>query len=1440
MKRYTYSWLLIVSLISMTACQEEKEEPIPVTPTLEITDSNIDVSYTQADIHLQVETKATIQEMVAEYSMDTAFASFEKANMSVTVDTKSGITRSNVTIRNLKEHTQYYLRCRALNKMGSIVSQPLHFSTKACQLAQIHTDSISNLTVSSVLLHATLVNWGSDTLPTVGFCYADHQNVTVEDNLILCLVPEKDTVSFSAPLEDLEDNKKYYFRAFAINCKGVAYGQTWTFTTTEIVLPSLSAFTISDITYTSAKAAAEVTADGGAPVLGRGICYSAQPNPTIESSCITCGEGVGAFSGNLTHLNDGKKYYVRAYAVNVKGVAYSQELSFTTNAYGLATVSTTNASNISYTSATVGGNVTADGGQTVTERGVCYSTSSIPTTSDSKTASGSGTGPFSCNLTGLSNGTTYYYRAYAINSKGTKYGERKSFTTNEYGLPVVSTNDVSGITAISAITGGKVTADGGDDVTDRGVCYGLTANPTISGTKVVNGYGLGSFTCNLMGLTEGTTYHVRAYATNSKGTSYGEDKTFTTTAYLMPTVTTASVTEVSYTTATAGGNVTADGGQTVTEKGVCFSTSSEPTIYNTKVAYTIGGIGAFTCALTALTPGTTYYVRAYAKNSKGTGYGNEVSFSTPDYGAPIVSTSSATNVSYTSATCGGNVTSDGAKTITERGICYSIIQNPTVDNSKVTSEGTMGAFSCDLTGLSDGTTYYFRAYAINAKGTSYGEERSFTTSGYKTPVVVTSVPNSITATTAICGGNVTSDGGMEITERGVCYSTWHELPNIDHPEDFKMTATPGTGVFTCELDGLISERNYYVRAYAINSKGITYGETKTFTTAALPKPSVGIYPSDYSYTTATFFGTSTSDSSYPVTERGFCYSSTQTTPDVNNATKVTCSLKPDYHLMDSNMFSSQVTDLTAGTMYYVRAFATNDVGTSYSELESFTTTAYQVPDVSTYSVSNITYTTATCGGNISSDKGQTVTARGVCYSTSSEPTIANNKVLSSTSYSSYSCEMTDLQPGTTYYVRAFATNSEGTGYGNEVSFTTVDYALPTVTTSDASYVSFEAAICGGNVTDDGASYVEDRGVCYATNPNPTMMDYTSSSGTGTGKFTCPLTDLSPNTTYYYRAFATNAKGTALGEVKSFTTVDYAAATIYYTANHKLAEKYGDPYYEEGYVSLDAFESALDVHTFENGEGMIRFTNKITKIGSYSFDNCKALITITLPYSVTTIEYNAFEGCSGLVSFEIPENVSSLSPGHVFNIFEECSSLTAIHVAENNQYFCDVDGVLFNKDKTILYQYPDAKPGDTYTIPNSVTELNDNAFKDCNQLTSVVFPNGLQKIEWGAFRNCKGITYVNIPDNVTYIGSYAFENCSNIHTLFLGSGLTGIDGLGFNNCSSLTSITSKAITPPSLYSNWGSPFQNVNKEIPVYVPGAFINAYKNASGWSSFTNIQAIP
>ena len=189
----------------------------------------------------------------------------------------------------------------------------------------------------------------------------------------------------------------------------------------------------------------------------------------------------------------------------------------------------------------------------------------------------------------------------------------------------VVTIEASSITHNSAISGGNITNDGGTSIIERGVCWNTSQNPTLSNEHTTDGSGSGSFTSSITGLNQNTAYCIRAYATNSIGTSYGSEVTFTTLT--TPALTTTEISDITDNSAKSGGDITDDGGTTVTARGVCWSTYQNPTIADNRTTDSSGS-GSFTSSLTGLSSGTIYYLRAYATNSAGTGYGQQVILNT--------------------------------------------------------------------------------------------------------------------------------------------------------------------------------------------------------------------------------------------------------------------------------------------------------------------------------------------------------------------------------------------------------------------------------------------------------------------------------------------------------------------------------------------------------------------------------------------------------------------------------------------------------------------------------------------------------------------------------------------------------------------------------------------------------------------------------------------
>ncbi len=226
-----------------------------------------------------------------------------------------------------------------------------------------------------------------------------------------------------------------------------------------ITVPTLGSTTVATtITATNAVTGGQITSSGGVPIISMGVCWSTSPNPTITNSTTFNGSGTFnnpiTFSSRITGLNTSTLYYVRAYATNGVGTSYGNQISFTTSSIlTLPTLTTTDLSLITASSATSGAIMYSDGGADVTARGVCWNNLPNPTTANAKTTDGTGFGSFTSNLTGLTGNTIYYLRSYATNSVGTAYGNELIFRTLEPGTVYIGGDNDNSFYKLDALTG---------------------------------------------------------------------------------------------------------------------------------------------------------------------------------------------------------------------------------------------------------------------------------------------------------------------------------------------------------------------------------------------------------------------------------------------------------------------------------------------------------------------------------------------------------------------------------------------------------------------------------------------------------------------------------------------------------------------------------------------------------------------------------------------------------------------------------------------------------------------------------------------------------------------------------------------------------------------------------------------------------------------------
>ena len=293
--------------------------------------------------------------------------------------------------------------------------------------------------------------------------------------------------------------------------------------------------------------------------------------------------------------------------------------------------------------------------------------------------------------------------------------------------------------------------------------------------------------------------------------------------------------------------------------------------------------------------------------------------------------------------------------------------------------------------------------------------------------------------------------------------------------------------------------------------------------------------------------------------------------------------------------------------------------------------------------------------------------------------------------------------------------------------------------------------------------------------------------------------------------------------------------------------------------VTSFEFGNEVEVIPSSlcQGMTKLTsitipNSVTSIGEWAFSNCYSLTSITIPNSVTSIGDDAFGGCS-LTSITIPNSVTSIGgsafcyclsltsvtiPNSVTKIgngaFSGCSSLTSINVDSNNPNYSSVDGVLFNKDKTTLVAYPGGKQG-AYTIPNSVTSIENDTFSGCYSLTSITIPNSVTSIGWYAFYGCSSLNSITIPNSVTSIGVAAFGNCFSLTSITIGNSVTSIREWAFDGCDKLVDVYCYATTPP--VTKGEDTFSHYNAFL--YVPCESKKAYVVDAVWGNFKYIECI-
>jgi putative cell wall-binding protein len=928
------------------------------------------------------------------------------------------------------------------------------------------------------------------------------------------------------------------------------------------------------ITLSTATAGGTVVGDGGSAITERGIIYSTSPNPMLGGSGVIkvadAENTIGDYSLNLTGLTPGTTYYVKAFASNAVGTTYGNEIQF----------------------ATKSSSITAQSNETLTENSLGNAEITL-TLKDNDFAEELDKDKFILNsapqgvsiksivrnddthavLTLDYNGTDFDSNidSFSITVDGSQLAEGGNLATNSLNITaVVETSPVGVATSISetsvhvttAVVGGTVAGDGGEAIIERGIIYSTEANPEIGKAGVIKVADaestVGYLDLELTGLIPVTKYYVMAYATNSLGTTYGNEIEFTTenssvaaktetplsennlidvaitltltdntfvdeldknkftlnsapegvsiksivrkddthavltldyngtdfdsnidslsitiyasqlavggaltTGSLTITAvietspvgvsTSVSETSVKVITAVVGGTVAGDGGEAIIERGILYSTEANPEIGKAgsiKVLDNENSIGSFNLNISGLIPVTKYYVRAYAVNSLGTTYGNEVEFTTEN----------STVAAKSEAPLNENnlVNAEITLALTDNTFAEQLDKNKFTLNSApegvsiksiVRKDDTHAVLTLDYDGTDFDSNIDNFSITVEASQLAVGgalSTGSLTITAIKetTPTgVSTSVSEtSVKVTTAAVVGTVAGDGGEAIIERGIVYSI-EASPEIGKAGVIKVADAESTvGYFDLELTGLIPLTKYYVRAYATNSLGTTYGNEVEFTTENSTVAAKSEAPLNENNLVNAAITLTLTDNTFvdELDKSKFTLNSAPEGVSIKSIVR-----KDDTHAVltldyngtdfDSNIDSFSITiyasqlavggALTSGSLTITAVIETSPAGVSTSVSET-----------------SVKVTTAVVGGTVAGDGGEAIIERGIIYSTEANPEIGKAGVIKAidteSSFGYFDLELTGLIPLTKYYVRAYATNSLGTTYGNEVEFTT--------------------------------------------------------------------------------------------------------------------------------------------------------------------------------------------------------------------------------------------------------------------------------------------------------------------------------------------------------------------------------------------------------------------
>ncbi|MEW6142748.1 MAG: Ig-like domain-containing protein [Chloroflexota bacterium] len=1066
--------------------------------------------------------------------------------------TATGAYTANIT--GLTGATLYHFQAAANGGLhGNATGADATFTTTA-QPPTVTTTAATNIQTTSATLNGNLTSLGTATTVNVNFEYG----TTTSYGTTTTAEAKTATGTFSANITGLTPATTYNYRAKADGgAHGTANGDNVTFIA-GATPPTVTTDAASNIAQTTATLNGNLTSLGTATTVnvsfnyGTTTGYGTSTTPQAKTA-------TGTFSANVTGLTSNTLYHFQAAANGgAHGNATGADATFTTLKTPPA-VTTTAATNIGTRTATLNGNLTSMGDATSVNVNFEYGTTTgygTTTTAQAKTA----TGAFTANITGLTPGTGYNYRAKADGgTAGTANGANVTFTTdtgarilvNEGNLLVIPPGGVQNnvplairnipnlgtgngvgaftfrytwdpaIVRVDAINAATVTGwtftPGTIDNTQGQVNFaGLTGSAYLTTDTVIATLNVSAAPGTTSGQTGNMGVTVVSFG-DKDGTAI--DHTVvgcTVNIGNPPTMVTNPATNVTINSATLNGNLTALGGSTTVNVNFEYGTTTSYGTQTTAEAKT--ATGTFSANLTGLNSGVTYNYRARGDGgTQGVGVGANVTFTTLT-NPPVVQSQAATGIGLAGATLNGNLTSLGTATTVNVNFNWGTTTSYG-NNTAVQAKTATGAFTAALTGLTQGTGYNFRAAADGGiHGTATGSNMSFTT--LTPPSVTTNAATNITLGGGTLNGNLTSLGSATTVNVNFDWGPAATPPvygNQTTPQ--AMTAT---GTFSATITGQNPATTLDFRAKAdAGAHGTATGANQQFTTGTTPPTVATNAATNVTTTGATLNGNLTSLGTATTVNVNFNWGTTIAYGTNTTAQAMTA----------TGTFNAAITGLSVNNTYHFRAAADAGIhGTANGDDQSFSIIP---PTVLTLPATNVATTGATLNGNLTSlGTASPINVNFEYGTTTGYGTATTAQAMTATG--TFNAAITGLTPATLYHYHALAAGAHGNSQGPDSTFTT-GTTPPAVTTVAASNVTTTGAQLNGNLTSLGTATTVNGWFDYGL-----TTQYGSQTAlqalNATGAFNANVAGLLAGTTYNFRASVTGVHGSALGANMTFTTL----------------------------------------------------------------------------------------------------------------------------------------------------------------------------------------------------------------------------------------------------------------------------------------------------------------